>query len=183
MGEHLAIHCQNWGNPVCHPEVKKYLDWEPKKAEDFPFFPFNGAMKKLDKICRACNFLEFENHGDDLKTEDLYNPVFVISNVWGKFQALRGQRNSKIEDFTVFVEFKRSRKKGYLIEFGDDIFLWRGTISKTGWIVIEDPEELYRKRHSLGKVHVRFKGRKIRIGNKPLGPFPDYETFWNYIRR
>lgn len=183
MGEHLAVNCCNWGNPVCHPDVRKCLDWGHKEAVDFPIFPANGAMKKFDEICRTCNFLEFENHGDDSKREDRYNPVFVISNVWGKFQAFPTHRNSRIEDFTVFIEIKSGRKKGYLIEFGDAVFLWRGTRPKTGWMVIEDPEELHKKRHLLGKVHVRFKGRRIKIGNKPLDPFPDYEAFWNYIRR
>ncbi len=183
MGEHLAVHCQNWGNPVCHPQVRKYLDWDHSRVEGFPFFPINGIIKKVDDICRTCDFLNYENSREGLYPEDPYNPVYVISNVWGKFQALPAHRNSRIEDYAVFIEVRRSRNRGYLIEFGNDVFLWRGTPSKTGWTLIEEPETLYRKRYSLGKVHVRFKGKKIKIGNRSLPPFPDYGTFWDYIRQ
>jgi len=182
MGEHLAVHCQNWGNPVCRPEVRKYLDCDHNRAEGFPFFPINGTMKKVDDICRACEFLKCEKGREGLNREDLYNPVYMISNVWGKFQALPAYRNSRIEDYAVFIEIRRSRNRGYLIEFGDDVFLWRRKPSRTGWTLIEEPEALYRERHSLGKVHVRFKGKKIKIGKRSLAPFPDYETFWDYIR-
>ena len=90
-------------------------------------------------------------------------------------------QNSQIEDYSIFIEFKRRKKEGFLIRFGNDAFLWSGAVSGSRWMVIQEPEKLYEKRNSLGKVHVRFRGKKIKINKKSLDPFPNYRVFWNYI--
>jgi L-rhamnose mutarotase len=183
MGEDFAANCYNWGNPVCHPDVRKYLDFEHKESDDFSMLPDNNEIKKFNEICKKCDFLDLENNRDHSKVEDQYNPVYVISNVWGKFRALLEHQNSQVEDYSIFIETKQSENEGYLIKYGNDAFLWRGTISGTRWRVIQEPEELYENRNFLGKVHIKFKGKKIKMGNESLGPFPSYNMFWNYIKK
>ncbi len=183
MGKDLAAKCFNWGNPVCHPDVGKYLDLDSKSGEAFPKLPAIEIVEKFDKICRKCRYLDLGVKGIHPNTHDRYNPVYVISNVWGKFHAIPDYRKSQLEDYAVFLEIKQNRKKGYLIKFTIEAFLWTGSMSQNTWKVIEEPEELYCKRDSIGKVHIRFKGEEVKIHNRVLAPFPSYGVFWDYIKQ
>ena len=115
--------------------------------------------------------------------EERYDPFHIVSRVWSKFHALPEHREAKIEEYSIFVEIKYSKEECYLIKAGDDNFLWRGVCSGTTWRTIKDFEELYDKRDFLGAVTIRFRNNPIKIENKILEPFPNYNLFWNYITR
>lgn len=115
--------------------------------------------------------------------EEKYDPLQVVSHVWGKFWTLPDHQNSKIEDYSVFIEIRQSEKECYQIRASKNGTLWMGTCAGTAWRYIKDEEELYKKRDFLGAVHVRFKDKPIEINNKLLEPFPNYIFFWNYITR
>jgi hypothetical protein len=115
--------------------------------------------------------------------EEKYDPLQIVSRVWSKFRALPDHRDSKIEDYAIFIEIKNSQKEYYQIRAAKNGFLWRGTESGQTWRSVEDEEELFRARDSLGAVLVRFRERPIKIKGKILDPFPNYTFFWNYIKR
>ncbi len=115
--------------------------------------------------------------------KERYNPIHLACHVWAKFYALPKHKNSKIEDYSIYIEINNGKKECYLVQGGEDAFLWKGAYARTSWEPIKDEEELYKKKDLLGSVHVRFKDKPIEIDNKLLEPFPNYIFFWNYITR
>jgi hypothetical protein len=115
--------------------------------------------------------------------EEKYSPLHIVNHVWGKFFALPEQRECKIEEYSVFIEIKYSKKECFLIKAGKDGFLWRGICSGTSWRAIKDAGELYDKRDFLGSVSIRFRNNPIKIENKILDSFPNYDLFWHYISK
>jgi len=115
--------------------------------------------------------------------QDKYNPLHVASHVWGKFFTLSGHQNSSVEDYSVCIEIKGSENECYLINPTATGYLWKGTCSRDIWRVVEDTEELYKKRDLLGAVHIRFRDEPIKIEDKVLEPFPNYALFWDYLTR
>ncbi|MDH4218481.1 MAG: hypothetical protein OEW69_08665 [Nitrospirota bacterium] len=113
--------------------------------------------------------------------EDKYDLLQIVSRVWARFYTLPEHKNSKIEEYSIFIEIKNSNDECYLINAREEDFLWKGMLSGITWQVIMDEEELYKKRDLLGFVHVRFRDKPIKINNKILDPFPNYDFFWNYI--
>jgi hypothetical protein len=115
--------------------------------------------------------------------EEKYDPLQIVSHVWGKFWALPGHRDSQIEDYSIFIEIRYSKNECYQIRATKNGTLWKGTEPGTTWKAVKDEEELYKKRDFLGAVHVRFRDRPIKMNNKIIDPFPNYTFFWNYITR
>lgn len=115
--------------------------------------------------------------------EEKYDPLHIVSHVWAKFYTLPEHKNSKIEDYSIFIEIDNNKNECYLIKAREDTFLWKGPCAGTNWDAIKDEEELYKKRDILGAVHVRFRDKLIKIDNKVLDPFPNYIFFWSYITR
>jgi len=113
--------------------------------------------------------------------EEKYDPLQVVSHVWGKFWALPEHQDSQIEDYSIFIEIKYSKNECYQIRATKNGTLWKGTCAGTDWRSIKDEEELYKKRDFLGAVHVRFRNKLIKINDKVVDPFPNYIFFWNYI--
>ncbi len=115
--------------------------------------------------------------------EDKYDPLHVVSHVWAKFYTVPEHKNSKIEEYSIFIEIKYSKNECYQIQAAKNGTLWKGTCAGTDWRSVEDEEELYKKRDFLGAVHVRFRNKLIKINNKVVDPFPNYNFFWSYITR
>jgi len=115
--------------------------------------------------------------------EEKYNPFQVASHVWGKFWALPGHQISSIEDYSAFIEIKKTEKECYLIRPSKQGYLWKGNLFGTKWRLIPDLEELFENKDLLGTVHIRFRDKPIKINDNTLEPFPNYEFFWNYITR
>jgi hypothetical protein len=115
------------------------------------------------------------------KMEEKYDPLQLVSHVWGKFWAFPEHQDSQIEDYSIFIEIRYSKKEYYQIRATKNGTLWKGTDSGTTWRHVKDEEELYKKRDFLGAVHVRFRDKPIKINGKILDPFPNYIFFWNYI--
>lgn len=107
----------------------------------------------------------------------------MASHIWSKFWGLPGHQNSAIEDYSVFIEIKESENECFLIKPSKNGYLWKGTLFGTKWKLISDFEEFYEKRDLLSAVHVWFKEEPVKMSNKILEPFPNYDLFWNYIRR
>jgi hypothetical protein len=118
-----------------------------------------------------------------IKMEEKYDPLHVVSHVWAKFYTLPEHKNSKIEDYSIFIEIKYSKNECYHIRASENGTLWKGTCAGTSWRSVKDEEELYKKREFLGAVHVRFRNKLIEINDKVVDPFPNYDFFWNYITR
>jgi hypothetical protein len=118
-----------------------------------------------------------------IKMEEKYDPLQVVSHIWGKFWPLPEHQNSQVEDYSISIEIRYSKNECYQIRATKNGTLWKGECSGTSWRAIKDEEELYKKRDFLGAVHVRFRGKLIKIDNKVLDPFPNYIFFWNYITR
>ena len=113
--------------------------------------------------------------------EEKYDPLQLVSHVWGKFWALPEHQGSQIEDYSIFIEIKYSKNECYQIRATKNGTLWKGTCAGTDWRSIKDEEELYKKRDFLGAVHVRFRNKLIKIHNKMIDPFQNYDFFWSYI--
>ena len=65
MAEDLMAICENWGNLICHPEVKKYLDIEHYEGEPFSMLPDEKEKEELNKICNACDYFKPEGKEED----------------------------------------------------------------------------------------------------------------------
>ena len=115
--------------------------------------------------------------------EEKYDPLQAASHVWSKFWPLPEHRNSKIEDYTIFIQIKQSENECYLIRPSKSGYLWKGSASGTQWRLISDEEELYKNRDLLGVVYVKFRNNLVMINAKELEPFPNFNLFWNYITR
>ena len=115
------------------------------------------------------------------KMEDKYSPLHVASHIWIKFWGLPGHQSTSVEDYSVFIEIKQTENECYLIKPSKHGYLWKGTLTGTKWKLITDFEELYKKKDLLKSVRVRFKEEPVKINDKILEPFPNYDFFWNYI--
>lgn len=115
--------------------------------------------------------------------EEKYNPLYVASHIWSKFWGLSGHQNSAIEDYSIFIEIKQSENECFLIKPSKHGYLWKGTLFGTKWKLITEIEELNNNKDLLSAVHVRFRGELIKMNNKILEPFPNYDLFWNYITK
>jgi hypothetical protein len=115
--------------------------------------------------------------------EDKYSPLHVVSHVWGKFWAFPEHQNSAIEDYSIFIEDKHSENDCFQIRVTKNGCLWKGIRLGTAWRAIKDEEELYKNREFLGAVHITFRNDPIKMNDKVLEPFPNYDFFWSYITR
>lgn len=115
--------------------------------------------------------------------EDKYNPLHVASHVWGKFWAFPEHQNSSIEDYSIFIEIKQTESECYLIRPSKNGYLWRGSLSGTRWTLITELEELNENKELLSAVHIKFREEPVKIKDKILEPFPNYDLFWYYITR
>lgn len=125
------------------------------------------------------NYITRQNEG--VIMGEKYDPLHIVSHVWRSFDTLPEHENSKIEDYSIYIEIEKSKNECYLVKAGEDAFLWKGVYGETTWEAIKDEEELYKKRDLLGSVHIRFKEKPIEINERLLDPFPDYDFFWSYI--
>jgi hypothetical protein len=115
--------------------------------------------------------------------EEKYNPYHLVSQVWGKFWANPEHQHSKIEDYSIFIRIKQNEIECYQIRITKAGSLWKGFTSGTTWRLIQDEEELFKNKDLLGAVNVEFRNKPIKINDKVLEPFPNYDYFWNYITR
>jgi hypothetical protein len=115
--------------------------------------------------------------------EEKYDPLQIVSHVWGKFWALPEHQHSQIEDYSIFIEIRYTKNECYQIRATKNGTLWKGTCAGTSWRHIKDEEELYKKRDFLGAIQVRFRDKPIKMNGKLLDLFPNYIFFWNYIAR
>ncbi len=117
--------------------------------------------------------------------EEKYDPLLIISHVFGKLFALSGHQKSSINNYSIFIEIKESKNECYQIKIRKNIddILCKGQCSGTSWRVIKNHEVLSKNKDFLGTVHIRFRNRQIKINNRILEPFPDYDSFWNYITK
>ncbi len=51
--------CKNWGEPHCNTDVRKFkLASEHEEWEETEIYPMGEELRKLDEICKECEFLE-----------------------------------------------------------------------------------------------------------------------------
>jgi hypothetical protein len=115
--------------------------------------------------------------------EEKYSPLHVVSQVWGKFWWIPEHQGSRVEDYSIFIGDKQDENECYLIRASKSGCLWKGIRFGKSWMSINDEEELYRKREFLGEVHIKFRNNPIKMSDKVLEPFPNYNLFWSYITR
>lgn len=62
MKEKYLMHrCCDWGEESCHPEVNKHKHpKELKEGEEILLWPSGEEQKKLDEICKKCEYRFFE---------------------------------------------------------------------------------------------------------------------------
>jgi len=59
--ERIIFSCKNWGNENCNPEVGKHRNpKELKPGEGIPLWPVGEEQKRLDVICKICEFFELK---------------------------------------------------------------------------------------------------------------------------
>lgn len=58
--EGLMFDCKNWGSGRCHSDISKYYVKELKEGENTPEWPQEEEQKRLDEICKTCEFLELQ---------------------------------------------------------------------------------------------------------------------------
>lgn len=87
--------------------------------------------------------------------------------------------NTAFRKLVVRIEIKGSHNQCYTIGSASDMLsaLLIGACDSTQGRIIEDLDELYNKRNTLGKVIIIFEGNLMRE------PYPTYEEFWNDIKR
>lgn len=55
----LMFDCKNWGEPHCNTDVRKFkLASEHEEWEETEIYPMGEELRKLDEICKECEFLE-----------------------------------------------------------------------------------------------------------------------------
>jgi hypothetical protein len=114
---------------------------------------------------------------------DKYSPLHLASYVWSKFWGLYGHQDATVEDYSIYIEIKQTENECYLIKPAKTGYLWRGTLFGTEWKPIFKLEELNTNKDLLSTVHIRFKEEPVKIKDKILEPFPNYNLFWSYITR
>lgn len=105
-----------------------------------------------------------------------YDPDRIIMNTWERFSAFDEYKDSEVHDFKVYIEIKESNHAMYIIGgYKNNFFLLKDTLrsSKT---TITSTKNLAKDKALLGKVHVEFKKKRIKIYN-------NYDEFWEDINR
>jgi hypothetical protein len=115
--------------------------------------------------------------------ENKYDPTEMLRNVWGKFFSEAEQQNSTIYDYSIFIEVKNNGHLCYQVTAikNKPVGLYKGHLKSSSWRELKDHGMLSKDKKFLGRVHVRFKDRPIKIGGEFIKPFPNYDTFWKFI--
>ena len=55
------FYCKYWGTDDCSPDIRHHkFAKEIKPGDDIPVWPVGEELKKLDEVCRECDFRLFE---------------------------------------------------------------------------------------------------------------------------
>jgi len=119
------------------------------------------------------------------RMEDKYNPFMILRHTWGKFFGIPEYKDGSVEDYSIFIEIKESNLECYQLKAikNKTICLYRGYCKGSSWREIKDNETLFNDKESLGIVYIRFKDLPIKIENKVLESFSNYDSFWQYISK
>lgn len=109
--------------------------------------------------------------------EKKYNPDNILMGTHGRYFMRPKYKDSEVHDYKVFIEVNKSNNECYQICAQDNkrIILSRGICYGKSWTE-KKSEYLFNDRNLLGKVHVVFKGKIIET-------YPNYDDFWNKIKR
>ena len=115
--------------------------------------------------------------------ENKYNPTEILRHAWGKFFSVDDHLNSTIYECSIFIEVNNNDNLCYQVTAikNRPVGLYKGNYKGSGWEEIKDHGVLFQIKKFLGRVHVRFKDRPIKIGDEFIKPFPNYDTFWKFI--
>lgn len=97
--------------------------------------------------------------------ENKYHPTEMLRNVWGKFFSETEQQNRTIYDYSIFIEVKNNDSLCYQVTAIENkpVGLYKGHLKSSSWREIKDHGMLFIDKKFLGRVHVRFKDRPIKI--------------------
>lgn len=61
MPRYLMHLCKNWGEKDCHSDVKThFLAKQIGEGDPTPIWPSDEEQKRLDQICKDCEYFEGE---------------------------------------------------------------------------------------------------------------------------
>ena len=117
--------------------------------------------------------------------EDKYRPTEILRLVWNKFFSVTEHQSDAIFDYSIFIEVKNNDSLCYQVTAikNKPVGLYKGHLKSSSWREIKDHGTLFQYKKFLGRVHVRFKDRPIKIDGEFIKPFPNYDVFWKFINK
>lgn len=114
--------------------------------------------------------------------KEKYDPKMILSHMCGKFFGIKGHENVTINDYSIFIEIKNLENQCYRIGSTNNCpALHIGYCRSTSWTEIRDHEILFKNKDQLGRVHIRFKNKPIKINGQSIESFEAYDSFWDFI--